>query len=42
MASEGELNRQASGTYSGFIGLMKWGTVASIIVAAIVVLLIAG
>lgn len=24
-------------TYSGFIGLMKWGTVAAIIVAAVVV-----
>jgi len=28
-------------TYGGFIGLMKWGTVASAIVAAIVVFLIA-
>ena len=27
-------------TYSGFIGLMKWGTVASIIVAAFVVYLL--
>jgi hypothetical protein len=29
------------GTYSGFIGLMKWGTILSAIVAAFVVLLIA-
>jgi hypothetical protein len=28
-------------TYSGFLGLMKYGTIASAIVAAIVVLLIA-
>ena len=29
-------------TYSGVIGLLKWGTVASAIVAAIVIFLIAG
>lgn len=29
------------GTYSGFTALMKWGTVASLIVTAIVVLIIA-
>jgi hypothetical protein len=29
------------GTYSGFLGLMKWGTIISVILAAIVVLLIA-
>ena len=29
------------GTYVGFLGLMKYGAIASIIVAAIVVLLIA-
>ena len=29
------------GTYKGFLWLMKWGTIASAIVAAIVVLIIA-
>lgn len=29
------------GTYSGFTALMKWGTIVSVIVVAIVVLLIA-
>lgn len=29
-------------TYSGVMNLLKWGTVASAIVAAIVILLIAG
>jgi len=29
-------------TYSGVMSLLKWGTVASAIVAAIVILLIAG
>jgi Bacterial aa3 type cytochrome c oxidase subunit IV len=29
-------------TYSGVMGLLKWGTVAAAIVAAIVILLIAG
>lgn len=28
------------GTYAGFIALMKWGAVASVIVAFIVILLI--
>ncbi len=32
----------ANQTYSGFVALMKWGTIASVIVAAIVVLLISG
>ncbi|HUD92101.1 aa3-type cytochrome c oxidase subunit IV [Sphingobium sp.] len=39
MSNEGHMN-SANETYHGFIGLMKWGTVASIVVAAIVVLLI--
>ncbi len=30
----------AQNTYNGFIGLMKYGTIASAIVAAIVVLII--
>ena len=29
-------------TYSGVMGMLKWGTVASAIVAAIVIFLIAG
>ncbi len=29
-------------TYSGVMGMLKWGTVASAIVAALVILLIAG
>lgn len=29
-------------TYSGFLSLFKWGTILSLIVAAIVILLIAG
>lgn len=29
------------GSYGGFAALMKWGTIASLVVAAIVVLLIA-
>lgn len=33
--------RNAQATYSGFVGLFKWGTIASIAVAALVVLLIA-
>lgn len=33
--------KAANETYSGFVGLMKWGTIASVAVAALVVLLIA-
>lgn len=40
MASNGNIESAAQ-TYEGFLGLMKWGTVASVIVAALVVLLIA-
>ncbi|MFB0873280.1 MULTISPECIES: aa3-type cytochrome c oxidase subunit IV [unclassified Sphingobium] len=32
--------KAANETYSGFVGLMKWGTIASVAVAAVVVLLI--
>lgn len=31
----------AKGTYEGFISLFKWGTIASVVVTAIVVLIIA-
>lgn len=34
--------KSAEQTYSGFLGLMKWGTVATIAIAALVVFLIAG
>ncbi|KFG91653.1 Aa3 type cytochrome c oxidase subunit IV [Sphingobium herbicidovorans NBRC 16415] len=30
----------ANQTYAGFVSLVKWGTIASVILAAIVVLLI--
>lgn len=33
--------KMAENTYVGFIGLIKWGTILSVIAAAIVVLLIA-
>lgn len=38
--SSGQDIRAAQSTYTGFIGLMKWGTIACVIVAAIVILLI--
>jgi hypothetical protein len=40
MASNGELNNEMK-TYEGFLTLMKWGTIISIALAALVVLLIA-
>jgi len=39
MASGNDM-KMAENTYAGFIGLMKWGTILSVIAAAIVVLLI--
>lgn len=39
MASEGNM-KSANQTYAGFTSVMKWGTIASITVAALVVLLI--
>lgn len=39
MASDGNL-KSANQTYAGFTSVMKWGTVATIAVAAMVVLLI--
>ena len=44
MAAEGELEKEAvvhQRGYEGFLTLLKWGTVLSLIVAAIVVLVIA-
>ncbi|WP_340265530.1 aa3-type cytochrome c oxidase subunit IV [Sphingobium mellinum] len=40
MAAEHNLDSAAQ-TYTSFVSLMKWGTIASAIVAALVVLLIA-
>ncbi len=39
MADKPDL-KSAEQTYSGFLGLMKWGTVASIAVVALVVFLL--
>lgn len=33
--------RAASETYSGFLSLLKWGTIISVVTAALVVLIIA-
>lgn len=41
MAGQQDL-KSAEQTYSGFLGLMKWGTVAVMAIAALVVFLIAG
>ncbi|SFR83194.1 aa3-type cytochrome c oxidase subunit IV [Sphingomonas jatrophae] len=38
--SKGDMKAHV-GTYTGFLGLLKWGTIISIVLAAIVVLLIA-
>ncbi len=40
MAHEQDMT-QATGSYSGFVSLMKWGTIISAIVVLIVVLIIA-
>ena len=40
MASNGELNNEMK-TYEGFLALMKWGTIISIAITALVVVLIA-
>jgi hypothetical protein len=40
MAEQQDLT-EATSTYGGFIGVMKWGTIASVIVTAIVVFIIA-
>ncbi|MEJ7925547.1 aa3-type cytochrome c oxidase subunit IV [Sphingobium sp. AN641] len=34
--------KSATQTYSGFVSVMKWGTIVSVAVAALVVLLISG
>ncbi len=43
MAAEYDTTKQMKaheGTYSFFLGMMKWGTIASLIVGALVVLII--
>ncbi len=40
MGSQNDMNA-AENTYSGVLGLMKWGTILSLAVAGLVVLLIA-
>ena len=43
MAAEGEANKDMKahqGTYAAFTGLMKWGAIASLIIAMIVILVI--
>ena len=40
MAHEQDMT-QATGSYGGFVTLMKWGTIISAIIAFIVVLIIA-
>jgi hypothetical protein len=39
--AEGQDMKAATSTYGGFLVMLKWGTIFSVIVAAIVVLLIA-
>ncbi|MFK4794360.1 aa3-type cytochrome c oxidase subunit IV [Sphingobium sp. ZW T5_29] len=41
MASEGNMD-SANQTYSGFVSLVKWGTIVTVILTAVVVLLISG
>lgn len=40
MAPKGDI-AEAEKTYTSFVGLMKWGTIASVALAALVVILIA-
>lgn len=40
MAAEGKM-QDATQTYEGFVSFVKWGTIASVILAALVVVLIA-
>jgi len=41
LATPHDLNKARS-TYEGLIGLLKWGTVASVAIAALVIVLLAG
>jgi hypothetical protein len=40
MASGNDL-KSAESTYSGFLGLLKWGSIAAALITALVVILIA-
>jgi hypothetical protein len=40
MASQNDM-KMAETTYSGFISFVKWGTISTVIIAALVILLIA-
>ena len=40
MASGNDM-KSAESTYSGFLGLLKWGSIAAALITAIVVILIA-
>lgn len=40
MASGNDM-KAAESTYSGFLGMLKWGTIAVVLIAALVVVLIA-
>jgi hypothetical protein len=40
MASGNDM-KSAESTYHGFLGILKWGTIAAAIVTAVVILLIA-
>ncbi len=39
MANQQDMS-QANGTFTGFVTLMKWGTISTVIVAALVILII--
>jgi hypothetical protein len=41
MASNGDMKAH-EGTYTGFLGLLKWGIILCTIVAAVVITLISG
>jgi len=41
MAGNGMDMKAHAGTYDGFLAMMKWGTLAAVLVGAIVVVLIA-
>ena len=40
MASGNDM-KSAQATYSGFLGMLKWGTIAAVLVTALVIVLIA-
>lgn len=40
MASGNDM-KSAESTYSGFLGMLKWGTIVAVVVTALVIVLIA-